>query len=452
MNETPPGAPRALHLLLGLAVAGSALAAPFVLGRSFGWGRIETVGLTAGLAIAAAGLLLGPRWRRATAAPCLGALLAIALVWAIEGAGRLAGYDFSGAEAAYLRIPTFFRQARVPVGEAYFRRRGPQQWRGQVLDTRLNQIGIVPNPYGDEEPVVVDYDADGFRNPPDLDDWEVAVVGDSFTELGYLNHEDLFTTVLAEGLGVRVKNLGVSMTGALSQACYFEEFGIAPSTRHLVVVFFVNDPLESSLELEALRRYERTGVRELREDEPQTSALRAVYRFLTAPPPPVFHADHATFGPDRIPVSAYFAPRHPDDLEPELAARIDEALNLAYEKIARLAREHGITPWLVYMPCKARVHYGQLEFTERAQERVADWKPSRLPDYVRSLAEAHGLRFFDLTPILTAEAQQSGELLYNSMYDMHLNRRGSHIVGRALIELLREGWDDPPLPPGRAGG
>ena len=120
-----------------------------------------------------------------------------------------------------------------------------------------------------------------------------------------------------------------------------------------------------------------------------------------------------------------------------MPTRIDEALNLAYAKLGRLAREHGITPWLVYMPCKARVHHGQLEWTPRAMERVSEWEPSRLPDYVRGLAGKHGMRFHDLSGVLAEEARASGELLYNSMYDMHLNARGSRVVGRALVELLR---------------
>ena len=69
-------------------------------------------------------------------------------------------------------------------------------------------------------------------------------------------------------------------------------------------------------------------------------------------------AQTATFGPERLPVSAYFAPRHPDDLDPEMAAKVHEALNLGLAKFGQLARERGITPWLIYMPCKARVHFG----------------------------------------------------------------------------------------------
>ena len=447
MNETQDTGRRSPQLLLAAAFAVTAGGFDLVMGEPFAWGRVETLGFGLAAVAAAVGWLAPASVRRATAGLCMAGLVTLLTVGLVELTGRLAQYDFSRGEAAYLRIPTYFRQARVPVGDAYFRRNGPQQWRGQVLNVRLDQIGIVPNPYADEEPVVADYDADGFRNPVGLEDWEVVVVGDSFTELGYLNHEDLFTTRIAEALGVRVKNLGVSQTGALSQACYVEEFGFAPSTRHLVVVFFINDLLESSLEHEALMRFEETGVRELREGEKQTSALRHLRGLVQREPKKIHHADHATFGPDRIPVSVYFAPRHPDDLEPDVAAKVGTALDLGMAKLSRLARERGITPWVVYMPCKGRVHYGQLEFTERVLDHVRDWEPSRLPDYVRERAAVHGLRFLDLSPALIEEAQRSGELLYNSMYDMHLNRRGSHLVAEQLTEMLRAGWDAPPLVP-----
>ena len=48
----------------------------------------------------------------------------------------------------------------------------------------------------------------------------------------------------------------------------------------------------------------------------------------------------------------------------------------------------------------------------------------------------HGIRFHDLTPALQAEATSSGELLYNTMYDTHLNARGSRVVGAELARIL----------------
>ena len=49
-----------------------------------------------------------------------------------------------------------------------------------MLNTRLSQLRIVPNPFAEERVVRVAYDEHGFRNPPDLADWVIAVTGDSF--------------------------------------------------------------------------------------------------------------------------------------------------------------------------------------------------------------------------------------------------------------------------------
>jgi len=39
---------------------------------------------------------------------------------------------------------------------------------------------------------------------------------------------------------------------------------------------------------------------------------------------------------------------------------------------------------------------------------------------------------------LLAEAEASGELLYNSVYDTHWNARGAEIAGKELARALRE--------------
>ena len=57
---------------------------------------------------------------------------------------------------------------------------------------------------------------------------------------------------------------------------------------------------------------------------------------------------------------------------------------------------------------------------------------------VRDLAERHGIRFIDLTPALVTETRATGSLLFNTMYDCHLNRRGSHVVAGALTAALRD--------------
>lgn len=108
----------------------------------------------------------------------------------IEIAFRAIGFDFDRKSRALAEIPIFYRVPYVPSGEAFYRRAGPDRWEGQAVATMLRRRGA-PESMIPAEPVLsIDYDADGFRNPEDLGRWSIVVVGDSFTELGYLAYED----------------------------------------------------------------------------------------------------------------------------------------------------------------------------------------------------------------------------------------------------------------------
>ncbi len=72
MSETPPSAPRAFHLLLGLGLALAAGTLDLVLGQSLGWSSIELAGVFIGLGIAASAWLLenGPTRRPVQSRVC----------------------------------------------------------------------------------------------------------------------------------------------------------------------------------------------------------------------------------------------------------------------------------------------------------------------------------------------------------------------------------------------
>src|ERR1051325_9802192 len=170
--------------------------------------------------------------------PCVALATFMLAILLLEATCRLLGVDFEFKRRAFNEIPIFYRQPVVPVGLAFWRRPGPDLWKGKELDTMYQLNGGVDGRYAAERPVSIAYDADGFRNPEKLADWEIVVVGDSMTELGFLPYKDLFTTRLGRSLGLRVKNLGVSYTGTLTHTAYLLEFGRAASTRDAVLVFY----------------------------------------------------------------------------------------------------------------------------------------------------------------------------------------------------------------------
>ena len=385
--------------------------------------------------------------RRNQLAMNVGLALSVCLLFlgAAELFFRLVEYDFAGEKRAWQRVPIYYQKPTVPIGEAFFRRPGPQSTTDRVLHTRVEQLEITPNPYADEEPVTVVYDENGFRNPEKLDGWSIVFVGDSFTELGYLPHEALFTTIVGELLEVDVLNLGVSFTGPLTQLTYLRHYGLSPATRQAVMVFFEgNDLKDLDKEYDALERLRTTGEREFREFETNTSLVRAVQRLLFPEPlerPPNRGYVNAYFdsADGKIPVSLQYAPPNGAELEETTRQRLEDVL----AEYAAFCREHGVEPWIAYMPAKRRVLHGRVRFTDEIWKNVRSWQPSDLPQFLARRAESHGIEMIDLTPALVETTVERSRLPYNSIFDTHLNALGSRAVAVEMARRLGR-----PTPPG----
>ncbi|HET7291892.1 MAG TPA: hypothetical protein VFM88_05680 [Vicinamibacteria bacterium] len=353
----------------------------------------------------------------------------------LEAASRLLGLDIAGQERALARWPIFYRKPRVPVGEAFFARSGPDAWRGQVVRTALRLAGFDDQTWEDEPVVEVRYDADGFRNPPELRDWTVVVAGDSFVELGHLADAELYTALLGQRLGGRVKNLGVSFSGPLAAAFFLSAHGAAPSARQAVLVFYEgNDLADLAREERELAAVRSGAPRPLRETVPQSSLLKAgadAWRAL----PALLHTrarrldQNAWFTGTggRVPVSVA-------DCGVEVSRRARASLDRALEAYTRAARRQGMAPFVAYMPCKVHALIGRLTDLAGAPIRPAS---GPLPRLVAEASERHGAKFVDLGPALRAEAG-AGHLTYSGVFDTHLNARGSAVVARVLAEALSE--------------
>jgi hypothetical protein len=305
--------------------------------------------------------------------------------------------------------------------------------------------------YADAPSVSADYDAAGFRNPASLDDWEIAVVGDSFTELGFLPYDELFTTLLGHELGVRVKNLGVSYTGPASQTYYLHEWGKAASTTDVVLVFFEgNDFSDLASEQRSVDVARASGapstppwdVRTLVQALPkQTSFVTAVHRWLTGALPVIAGAvppggrrpgdTNAVFIAEGTRTAVTLERQMPPPsagLRPVDRTLLDDAL-WSYDDTARRL---GLRPWLAFMPCKRRVLEGALAWNVGAS--ILPF-PAGIAELVERTATSHGVRFVDLTPALRRETA-AGRLTYNTVWDTHLNRLGAETVAGVLASAL----------------
>lgn len=419
--------------------------ADHILSQPRTWGPGQSLGLVIGFVIIAVGLVAAPKSKISRASMNLSlVLLSVFVVIALgEGFFRLIKYDFRGEEQAWLKTPIYYRKPIAPTGDVFFKRTGPDEWTGQVLNTRMKQRGVDPNPYTAEPAITVRYDRRGFRNPDNLSDWSIAVAGDSFTELGYLPYDQLFTSILARLGNVSVLNLGTSFTGPLTHLSYLDDYGIAASTKHAMIVFFEGNDLDDlAREYRALVRWRNTGQRDYREFTKQPSLLKALHelseqakrKFMRRQRPayelvaerPVTAYFKSSEG--SVPVTLYFTPLGSAQLSNEATRH----LNYFFAQYANFGKEREITVWLVFMPSKIRVLHGRIEFSASASDELKTWQPTDLPEVISQLCDQYGINFIDLTPTLVRETDRTKQLLYNSILDGHLNSHGSLIVGREL--------------------
>lgn len=400
-----------------------------------------------GVLLCALGLVLGlggflrasalQRMLRTLGILFLNTALLLALVEAVCRAGGVNLAAMTGEQKRFEKYPICFRMPTKPLPEVFFTRPGPQVWKGRVLNTLLKNVNSTDNAYPDEPEITAHYDKDGFRNPDDLKDWDIAVAGDSFTEAGYLPDEQMFTSVFAASSGRRVKHLGVSYTGNFTQAAYLKNFGKSASTKQSVIAFFEgNDIDDDAREFRDLQNFRANGTRPSREVGRETSLFKTLYlmaknvRHISLQPRSYATASWVFEG-KKTPVSIYYAPPSPESL----SARENEALRAALDEWAKVNRDLGIEPWLLYLPYKRRVLHGTLEFPPGTDAEIVNWTPNRLPEFIAGLCKERGIKFIDSTAVLTKSCKK-GVLTHNTIYDTHLNREGNRIVGELLAKSL----------------
>jgi hypothetical protein len=389
--------------------------------------------------------------RARTANGLLAVVAVVATVGVAEIALRALGRDLSGQIAAFRERPIFFRQPIVPVGSVFFRRPGPDAWTGNVLSTHCQQskLGLcgADDPYAGGPSITVEYDVQGFRNPVGMTDWQIAVVGDSFTEQGFLPAEALFTSRLAVDLGIAVRNLGVSFTGPLTHQFYLSHYARAPGLRDVVLAFFEGNDLEElARERVERNRFRKTGIRPDRTLVAQTSLLRLIWNFAQRSPSnagiapaPRSEGIRGRFEDEGREVVVDFLYGVPTPAKLRGKREVLEEVLAAWQ---RTAQDLGARSWLLYLPTKLRVLDGFLHFETDARPLQPAPGVESLPQQIERLAQRSGMRFIDATPELRRESER-GRLTYNPRFDTHLNRRGNEIVARVLARALRPGYSGP---------
>lgn len=353
-----------------------------------------------------------------------------------ELAFRSIGYDFERPHPSH---PPFFYRPTVHDGDGTRRRLGPAVWRGKPLSLLVQNFADVKNAYPDEREVEIYYDRTGFRNPPELNDWDVVIVGDSFVESGYLPYEQIFTSVAATRLGVRVKNLGASGTGLVWHTAYLRKYGKAASTRHAVLSFYDgNDVADLSREIQMTNFFHQTG--QPFGGNAQVSLIVALKeRLLRAKPsmhPPVLRdlgTNAVLVVGDRdypVTISRTLVPASWERLPNEQQEMVVAALT----EWARTARAHGMQPWVMCIPDRIRVFHGYLRCAD-TNHPLTRWQPEFFGPPLARICTNLNIGFIDPYPALRRE-MEAGMLTYNLIADGHLTVHGSRIVGEVLAANL----------------
>ncbi len=361
----------------------------------------------------------------------LAVLALTAGVLIVDAAFIHAGFEFDRHRRKLAKVPIYLQEPRVATGPVFFHRSGPMTWEGTV--------------FGGGREVAITYDQDGFRNPEGLEDWEVVVVGDSMIEQGYLPEAELLTSRLGQRLGHRVKNLGVAHTGPLTHIHYLETWGKAPSTRQAVLAFFEANLSLIDSEAAALSRLQTHGVREDRTIVPQSSIVKAtlgaISRAFGDPvvsrgyvPTPLTNADLELPGSAETVRVATFC-RAPGSRH--LPEQKIERMRTVVAEWGETARNLGLEPWLLYMPCKRRILHPYLRFEAEAG-RIGTWRPTDLPEVVERLALSQDVGFVNPIPQLS-NATSRGVLVYDPL-ETGLNEKGSRLVARVAAAKLEETW------------
>ena len=285
--------------------------------------------------------------------------------------------------------------------------------------------------------ITVKYNNLGFRQEEGFTDWDLAVAGDSFTEMGILPYHQVPTTVLGKILNLRVANFGVAVTGPLTHLSYLRAFGIAPSTRRVMIIFFEgNDLFDLDTEFIALENFRKNKRRPYRRFKKQSSMIKAIMAPFNRPQTKE-SGDRitATFksSVNDIPISLDYLPPGAKDLSPLTF----QELNYFFAQYAEFAREKGVEAWLVYMPCKIRAVYGQIEFLANAPNEQREWQPTDLPETIAALSRDHGIRFINVSPALIGASKNGRTLLYNPFYDTHVNAAGAQVIAEEIVRHLK---------------
>ncbi len=284
----------------------------------------------------------------------------------------------------------------------------------------------------------VKYDHNGFRNDVDYDQADCVVIGDSFVEAGGVFAEDIFTTKIAEALGVSVVNLGQSHYGPQQELKVLERFAVPLKPRICVWVFFEANDLQDVWRYQqfvdhwpqSVAKYSSWKERSLTVN---TCAWLAKRFAPVAPSDGRNRLGHlpTSRGEQKIWFGYEGKPFTPEMVQDVEGLKVTLA---AISSAHALCKQNDIQFVVAFAPTKYRVYADVCRFEKDSpiQGWVVNTLPAILTNSIRKYSSEIG--FLDLTTELN-RAAKNGQMLYYPD-DTHWSPEGHEVVGRTISEFL----------------
>ncbi len=278
------------------------------------------------------------------------------------------------------------------------------------------------------------YDRNGFRNTRDRDVVDIAVIGDSFLEVG--RDSELLPALLERFLRVPVANLGQSLYGPQQELVVLRRYAVLLRPKVVVWAFFEDNDLKDVHRYNKSRQQWAAISRRLQSPWVRSftwNAFLAVHRLGDRCEPTRQSIKRSGLlptagGEARMYFGSPARPLSRRDLDAL------EQVRLVFQEAHELSRVHRFSLMVLFIPGKFRVYHDLIRCEPESE--CADWVihdlPQRLGRMLTEVSPATG--YLDLTPWLAAEARK-GVLVY-PLDDTHWSLEGTQVAAAAVSESL----------------
>jgi hypothetical protein len=286
---------------------------------------------------------------------------------------------------------------------------------------------------GEVEPHAYDLrtDRDGFRNPTDLEQADIVVIGDSYIEGLIVPQEKLVSSDLSRLLGRTVLNLGQAGYGPQQEFNAFKRYGIPRKPRLCIWFFFEeNDLSDATQYVDLINRWDYwTGIHHSFAERSFAQNLKYFF-WPRIEPKARLDGNYGILPNGR---KTYFFPQ--SDV---LMARDRMGLQILENeltKFGQLLDDHDISLLMVYIPTKSRVYRDVCTYPALLCNKwFVDLLPRRLEQMLANTVPT--ATFLDLTEPMHQAALKGTRVYFED--DSHWTVEGHLIAAEEIARVIRE--------------